>query len=165
MSINFTDQIQQQSLYIVAIGCCIILIGYLQISFSSIAAERQTRIIRQKLFRSIVNKEIIYFDINKPGQLNTRLTDDINKIHDGIGDKLASATQFIASFIAGFALGFAKGWKLTLVILSISPLLFVSAALLSKVSTFKEEFCIKKIYFALLLAYNKFNINGIKSLW
>ncbi|CAF0903516.1 unnamed protein product [Adineta steineri] len=133
-SINFKEQIQKQSLYMVALGCCMLLIGYFQISFSSIAAERQTRIIRQKLFRSIVNKEIIYFDMNKTGQLSIRLTDDINKIHDGIGDKPALATRYIASFISGLALSFSIGWKLTLVILSVSPVVFISTVIMSKLT-------------------------------
>ncbi|CAF0798984.1 unnamed protein product [Adineta steineri] len=102
---------------------------------SSIAAERQTRIIRQKLFRSIVNKGIIYFDMNKTGQLSTRLTDDINKIHDGIGDKFALATRYIASVISGFALCFYIGWKLTLVILSVASLIFISTIVMSKLIT------------------------------
>ena len=69
------------------------------------AAERQTRAIRKKLFRSVLRKEIAYFDVHKTGELNTKLTDDIDKIHDGIGDKLGSASQFIASFFTGIILG------------------------------------------------------------
>jgi ABC-type multidrug transport system fused ATPase/permease subunit len=68
-------------------------------------AERQTRAIRQNLFRSILRKEIVYFDTHKTGELSTRLTDDVNKIHDGIGDKLGSTSQFVASFFTGFILG------------------------------------------------------------
>ncbi|CAF0942929.1 unnamed protein product [Adineta steineri] len=64
-----------------------------------------------------------------------RLTDDINKIHDGIGDKLALATRYIASFISGFALSFSIGWKLTLVILSVSPLIFISTVMMSILTT------------------------------
>ncbi|CAF3962478.1 unnamed protein product [Adineta steineri] len=81
-SINFKDQIQKQSLYIVVLGCY-----------------------------------------------------DINKIHDGIGDKLALATRYIASFISGFALSFSIGWKLTLVILSVSPLIFISTVMMSILTT------------------------------
>ena len=41
--------------------------------------------------------------------------------------------QGIATFIAGFVVGFIKGWKLTLVILAISPVLGLSAAAWAKV--------------------------------
>jgi ATP-binding cassette subfamily B (MDR/TAP) protein 1 len=43
--------------------------------------------------------------MNKTGQLSTRLTEDVNKVHDGTGDKLGSALQFFAGFLAGVALG------------------------------------------------------------
>lgn len=42
--------------------------------------------------------------------------------------------QSLTTFVTGFIVGFFKGWKLTLVILAISPALGVSGALLSKVS-------------------------------
>ncbi|CAF3084747.1 unnamed protein product [Rotaria sp. Silwood2] len=134
-SFDFQSQIQKQVLYLVVLGCIGIVVGYIQVLFWSMAAERQTKAIRKKLFQSILRKEIVYFDIHKAGELNTKLTDDVNKIHDGIGDKIGSTSQFIAAFFTGFILGFAKGWKLTLVILSISPLLFTSAVLFSKLAS------------------------------
>lgn len=89
-------------------GCGIIILGYIQVAFWSITCERQTHRLREKLFRSILCKEISYFDTNKTGQLSTRLTEDVNKVHDGTGDKIASALQFIASFVAGLTLGYIK---------------------------------------------------------
>lgn len=41
--------------------------------------------------------------------------------------------QNLTTFIVGIIIGFAKGWKLTLVILAVSPLLGVSAAVIGKV--------------------------------
>ena len=87
------------------LGSATIVIGYFQVTFWSLAAERQTRRLRETLFRSILDKEISYFDVNKTGQLNTRLAEDVNQVHDGIGDKVGSALQFIASFVAGLILG------------------------------------------------------------
>ncbi len=81
------------------------VIGYFQVAFWSMACERQTRRLREALFRSILNKEISYFDINKSGELNTRLTQDVNKVHDGTGDKISPAIQFFATFLGGMALG------------------------------------------------------------
>ena len=136
-------------------GCGTIVFGYFQVAFWSVACECQTRRIRETVLRSILNKEITYFDVNKTGQLSTRLTEDVNKIHDGIGDKIGSALQFFAGFISGLVLGYidsidftefdffsdfrlVKGWKLTLVILSVSPLLFFSAVIATKVNIEKE---------------------------
>jgi ATP-binding cassette subfamily B (MDR/TAP) protein 1 len=88
------------------VGCGTIVVGYFQVAFWSIACERQTRLLRETLLRAILTKEIAYFDTNKTGQLSTRLTEDVNKVHDGTGDKLGSALQFFAASIAGLVLGY-----------------------------------------------------------
>ncbi|MEQ2166482.1 hypothetical protein GOODEAATRI_028648 [Goodea atripinnis] len=58
---------------------------------------------------------------------------DVYKIQEGIGDKVGMLIQSFSSFIAAFIIGFTRGWKLTLVILAVSPALGISAALFSKV--------------------------------
>ena len=58
---------------------------------------------------------------------------DINKIHGGIGDKMGSCLQWTAGFLAGFIIGFIYGWKLTLVILAISPALALTGFVMNKV--------------------------------
>ena len=58
---------------------------------------------------------------------------DINKVNDGMGHKIALFVQSLAMVFGGFAMGFAYGWKLTLVILALSPLIAIAGALLGKV--------------------------------
>jgi ATP-binding cassette subfamily B (MDR/TAP) protein 1 len=74
-------------------------------TFFNIAAERQTRIIRQTLFQSILKKDIVYFDTHKTGELNSILTDDVNKIRDGIGDKLGPLIETISTLVSGVIIG------------------------------------------------------------
>lgn len=61
---------------------------------------------------------------------------DVYKIQEGIGDKVGLLIQAYTTFITSFVIGFVQGWKLTLVILAVSPLLGVSAAFFGKVSVF-----------------------------
>ena len=51
-----------------------------------------------------------------------------------MGDKLGNFFQWFSSAITGFVLGFVFGWKLTLVIMAVSPLLVASGVIFSKVS-------------------------------
>ena len=63
-----------------------------------------------------------YFDtLNDKGKLLNMLTDDLLKIKEGIGDKAADFLSLLARMIGCMAFSLVKGWKLTLVILSISP--------------------------------------------
>ncbi|KYO26786.1 ATP-binding cassette sub-family B member 5 isoform X1 [Alligator mississippiensis] len=126
------EQITVFALYYVGIGVAALLFGYLQISFWVLAATRQTKKIRRMFFHAVLRQEISWFDITTSGELNTRLIEDINKINDGIGDKIAQLIQNMTTFIVGIVIGFVIGWKLTLVILSTSPLVVLSAAFCSK---------------------------------
>lgn len=58
---------------------------------------------------------------------------DVSKINEGIGDKIGIFFQSIATFLTGFIVGFTRGWELTLVILAVSPVLGLSAAIWAKV--------------------------------
>lgn len=58
---------------------------------------------------------------------------DVSKINEGIGDKIGLLIQSETTFISGFVVGLVRGWKLTLVILAVSPVLGLSAALWAKV--------------------------------
>ncbi|KAK6165549.1 hypothetical protein SNE40_022457 [Patella caerulea] len=128
------DQMFTYTIYYIIIGCAVIVLGYLQITVWMTSAERQAHRIRLEFFRNVMRQEIGWFDTNDTGEVNSRLADDINKIHDGLGDKIGSSIQWISAFVAGCIIGFINGWKLTLVILSISPLLILASALMSKLA-------------------------------
>ncbi|XP_021367207.1 multidrug resistance protein 1-like isoform X1 [Mizuhopecten yessoensis] len=120
------------AIYYIIIGGGVLVAGYGQVTFWAIAAERQSHRIRQAFFRNVIRQEIGWFDTHESGELNSRLSDDINKIHEGIGDKLGTFWQWFSGFLAGFVIGFYYGWKLTLVILAISPLLAATGFVMSK---------------------------------
>uniref|UniRef100_F6WVU8 Uncharacterized protein n=1 Tax=Ciona intestinalis TaxID=7719 RepID=F6WVU8_CIOIN len=118
--------------YYIGIACAVIVCGYLQVGNWVLASTRQTRKIRILFFRSIMKQEIGWFDVHHMGELNTRMSDDVNKISDAIADKFSVFIQRLTTFVGGFIVGFVNGWQLTLVIMAISPLLGVGAALMGR---------------------------------
>ena len=58
---------------------------------------------------------------------------DIDKIHTGIGDKVALFIQWLAVFVGGFVVGFIRDWRLTLLLLAFTPFLAISGAIMIKV--------------------------------
>uniref|UniRef100_A0A9J8C2V0 ATP-binding cassette sub-family B member 5 n=1 Tax=Cyprinus carpio carpio TaxID=630221 RepID=A0A9J8C2V0_CYPCA len=129
------NQMTRHAINYSIMGFVVLVAAYMQVAFWTLAAGRQVKKLRKKFFHSIMKQEIGWFDVNETGQLNTRLTDDVYKINEGIGDKLGMLLQSLSTFLAGIIIGFVKGWKLTLVILAISPLLGISAAIIGKVMT------------------------------
>ncbi|XP_063322121.1 bile salt export pump-like isoform X1 [Pelmatolapia mariae] len=117
--------------YYVGIGAAVFLLGYLQISLWVTAAAKQIRLIRKLYFSKVMRMEIGWFDCTSVGELNTRMSDDINKINDAIADQVSIFVQRFTTFVCGFCVGFVKGWKLTLVIIAASPLIGVGAGLMA----------------------------------
>ena len=58
----------------IVLGIVTTFVSYFQVSFWIMPAERQTRLIRTKLFNSILRQEIGWFDVYKSGELTTRMT-------------------------------------------------------------------------------------------
>ncbi|KAL5517017.1 hypothetical protein EMCRGX_G002482 [Ephydatia muelleri] len=88
------------------------LCACIQIFFYQMACERQLYKIRLYYYRAILRQDIGWFDSNPSGELASRLNDDLDKLHDGIGDKLSYLIQFIATFFGGLVISFLKSWKL-----------------------------------------------------
>ncbi|XP_007452679.1 PREDICTED: bile salt export pump [Lipotes vexillifer] len=126
--------------YYAGIAAAVLVTGYIQICFWVIAAARQIQKLRKLYFRRIMTMEIGWFDCNSVGELNTRFSDDINKINDAIADQMAIFIQRMTTSVCGFLLGFYRGWKLTLVITSVSPLIGIGAAVIGlSVSKFTDH--------------------------
>uniref|UniRef100_A0A7N6B0Q5 ATP-binding cassette, sub-family B (MDR/TAP), member 4 n=1 Tax=Anabas testudineus TaxID=64144 RepID=A0A7N6B0Q5_ANATE len=123
MSLLFSSR---YAIYYSIMGAVVLVAAYLQVSLWTLAAGRQVKRIRKLFFHRIMQQEIGWFDVNETGELNTRLTDDVYKIQEGIGDKVGMLIQAFTTFITSFIIGFSRGWKLTLVILAVSPALAIS---------------------------------------
>ncbi|XP_018080828.1 ATP-dependent translocase ABCB1 isoform X2 [Xenopus laevis] len=131
-SIDIEAEMTRYSYYYIAIGGAVFVLSLFQVWTFLLVASRQTTRIRQKFFKAVLHQEMSWFDATQIGTLNTRLTEDINTIHEGLGDKICIFLQYFATFITGIIIGFIYGWKLTLVIMSVSPLLGLSAAVWTK---------------------------------
>uniref|UniRef100_A0A667Z1D1 ATP-binding cassette, sub-family B (MDR/TAP), member 4 n=1 Tax=Myripristis murdjan TaxID=586833 RepID=A0A667Z1D1_9TELE len=129
------EDMTRYAIYYSIMGAVVLVAAYMQVAFWTLAAGRQVKRVRKLFFHCIMQQDIGWFDVNETGELNTRLTDDVYKIQEGIGDKVGMLIQSFTTFLSSFVIGFIKGWKLTLVILAVSPVLGISAGFFSKVLT------------------------------
>lgn len=65
--------------------------------------------------------------------LTSVLHSDINKINNAIADQVSLFIERLSTFVFGFMVGFIGGWKLTLVVIAVSPLIGVAAGLMALV--------------------------------
>ncbi|KAI0223628.1 ATP-dependent translocase ABCB1 [Lamellibrachia satsuma] len=136
--LSILPKMRQCAIYYTFIGTGVLALNYVQTVSWRISSHRQARRIRVRLFRSILNKDIAWFDTHNAGEMNTRLSDDINRIQEGISENLGRFISGLCAFVSGYVAGFVYGWQLTVVLAAVSPLLVLSGTFISKVRLLEE---------------------------
>ncbi|CAL8390729.1 bile salt export pump isoform X2 [Gadus morhua] len=129
--VDIETQMTMFAYYYIGIGLGVLILSYFQIALWVSAAARQVQRIRKTYFRKVMRMEIGWFDCNSVGELNTRISDDINKINNAIADQVSIFIERISTFVFGFMVGFIGGWKLTVVVIAVSPLIGLAAGLMA----------------------------------
>ncbi|XP_071480566.1 ATP-dependent translocase ABCB1-like [Diadema antillarum] len=128
---EFDNQMAEYALIFTYIAFGSLAMGYLQTSMWTLACERQIYKIRTAFFDAILHQEIKWFDVHKSGELTSRLADDMIKVKEGLGDKMAISMQYAFLFLGGFAVAFWKSWELTLVLIAMTPLLVIAGGFMA----------------------------------
>jgi ATP-binding cassette, subfamily B, multidrug efflux pump len=81
------------------------------------------RDLRTKVFKHITNLNLSYFDKTPIGQSTTRTINDIESINTVFSEGSVTILSDLMSISAVLIIMFATSWKLTLVVLSVFPLL------------------------------------------
>ncbi|PIA15950.1 multidrug resistance protein 1a [Coemansia reversa NRRL 1564] len=89
----------------------------------AIAAENQGLRIRKLYYKSIMRQDITWFETVATGDLTTRITNDVNMVQDGLGEKFGFVFMNVSAFITAFIIAFVKGWKLAFICLAVIPLI------------------------------------------
>ena len=72
---DLTNKMSGQALYLVYLGIATHILSYIQVTMWLISSQRQTMLIRKRLFQSILKQDVGWFDVYKTGTLNNRLTE------------------------------------------------------------------------------------------
>jgi len=126
------DQIADSSVWFVVLGIIAFVTSLFQVLGFMMSGARQAQRIRKLYIESIFRQDMAWFDSKDAGELTARVSSDVDIISRGIGDKVGSGLQFFSMFFTGFVVGFVYGWKLTLVILSVTPFIVISGAFFAK---------------------------------
>ncbi|KAI6235217.1 P-glycoprotein-9 [Aphelenchoides besseyi] len=141
------DDFQASAMYrvwqSVIIGVLMFLAASTQVFCLMTACESMMSRLRKEFFKAVMRQNIAYFDNKITGSMATKLFDDLERIREGTGDKVALAIQFSAQFLGGFAVAFTYDHKLTLIMMSFSPLLmgcgWFLSRLMAKAATIEAE--------------------------
>uniref|UniRef100_A0A158PBN0 ABC transporter, ATP-binding protein n=1 Tax=Angiostrongylus cantonensis TaxID=6313 RepID=A0A158PBN0_ANGCA len=125
------------SLYLILGGVLLDVLDFENVSLFTFC-ERRVHSVRTKYLRAVLRQDMTWLDNQQIGALTMKMSSGVERIKDGIGDKMGLILSALGSFCGGIALGFYMSWKMTLVMLITVPMLlaalFVSGKLLSRAS-------------------------------
>ena len=91
---------------------------------------RQMHHLKEKYFAVILRQEQGWFDANNAYEFSTKVQAQFEQIALGVGEKFGLLLQALSQIICGLIIAFYKSWLLTLVMLALSPTIFLCVILL-----------------------------------
>jgi ABC-type multidrug transport system fused ATPase/permease subunit len=88
--------------------------------------------LRVKLFTHLSGLEVGFYDVTRTGELINRLSTDTTVLKDGVTINVSMALRWASTVVVGIGYLFFISWKLTLVMLSVVPIVTVSAMVYGK---------------------------------
>ena len=131
-SATSSDQTKNAVIFMEVVALTLGMSFFFAFGLVSWAASRNSRNVRQKYVESLLTQDVAFFDQAKAGELASYTADKVNELQQGLAKKLAELVQASFQMTGGFAVGFYFSWKLSLVILATTPLIFMSTMMLVK---------------------------------
>ncbi|KAL1921648.1 uncharacterized protein VTP21DRAFT_10290 [Calcarisporiella thermophila] len=120
-------------------GIALVVTSYASMCLWTLAGENQAKRIRELYFHAILRQDQGWFDQAESESLNSRLASDTFLIQEGLSDKVGLVIQNTTEFVTGFVAAFVFGWKLSVVLLVVVPLLGISVYSITNVIQFESQ--------------------------
>ncbi|XP_026736582.1 multidrug resistance protein 1B-like isoform X2 [Trichoplusia ni] len=107
----------------------------------NVTALNQVHKIRQEYLKAVLNQDFAYFDRHQTGDFASKMTDDVIKLEEGIGDKVSAFVYSLTTAIGCIVMAMLKGWKLALLCLTTTPVTFLLVGLTGRIADrlYKKE--------------------------
>jgi len=85
--------------------------------------------LRKKYYEALLSMEMSFFDQESSGALSAKLLSEAKVIEVGLGTQFGMSFEKIGMFIGGFVVAFIQGYKYTLILLALTPVLGIAGAI------------------------------------
>ncbi|XP_041987757.1 multidrug resistance protein homolog 49-like [Aricia agestis] len=123
-----------------AIGMFISIFISIILTMTSVAlinwsALRQITRIRTLFLEAVLRQEMAWFDTDSEFNLASKMSENMMKLKDGIGEKLAVVSNLIGTALICLCQAFPMGWELCLACCSVVPFSIAASVVLSNYQT------------------------------
>nr|CAD7460165.1 unnamed protein product [Timema tahoe] len=122
-----------------SVGVAQFVLATLTILSLNRAAQGQASVdydrVRRLFLMAVLKQDMAWCDTNSTATFASQLTEDLDKLQDGIGEKIGIFMYLMVSFVSSVIMSFIYGWKLTLVVLSCAPIIIAAQSVVAKVQS------------------------------
>ncbi|KAI5295058.1 mitochondrial chaperone [Ascosphaera acerosa] len=113
--------VNQNVLKVVYIGIAYFVLVYLYVFSWNLSGERLAQRLREKYLRSLLRQDATFFDDLAPGEVSSRITNDISMIQQGTSEKVGIVLNSVSFFVTAYVVAFIKDAKLAGELVSLWP--------------------------------------------
>jgi len=124
---NDLSGLYQMALIFIGVVVASVTLRYLMIYYSSLLGQLVIRDLRKNVFNHITSLRLRYFDQTPIGRVTTRTINDVETINTVFTQGLITMAADLLGIFAVIGIMFFTSWKLTLLVLSVFPLLIIAA--------------------------------------
>jgi ATP-binding cassette subfamily B multidrug efflux pump len=135
-------------------------LNFFQVYAMEVAGQRMMHDLRLKVFSHLQNLSVSFFDKNPVGRLVTRLTNDIQNVHEMFTSVLVNLFKDILLLVGILILLLYLDRELALVSFSVLPLIFLTTLFFSRKA--RDAFREIRLRIAQMNAFLQENFSGIK---
>lgn len=121
------------------------VLQWLMYFLTNLITHKTVKALRTDIFKHLQDLPLSYIDANSHGNIISRVVNDVDAVSDGLLQGFQQLFTGIVTIIGTLVFMVMLNWKITLVVVCITPLSFAVAAVISKLcfNKFKEQSAIK----------------------
>ena len=106
---------------------------YIFVACLNYAAERQVLKVRKMFFKAVLKQDITWYDTTTTSEFATRMTEDLNKLQDGIGEKIGMLVRFTVTGLGCFVVPYIQNPIISGVLTAIVPIMAIMGGIMGKI--------------------------------
>ncbi|CAJ0567442.1 unnamed protein product, partial [Mesorhabditis spiculigera] len=132
---EFRDKAYENVYIFIGVGAAVFVINFIQFMCFASVCSRVIAQMRHRYLKSILRQNAGWMDKNHSGTLTSRLSDDLERIREGIGDKLGLLIRGTAMYAAAMVISFIYEWRLAFFMLGVAPITCFCMAMMARKMT------------------------------
>ncbi|MFN8943726.1 MAG: ABC transporter transmembrane domain-containing protein, partial [Pseudobdellovibrionaceae bacterium] len=108
------------------------LAGSLRYYLFTLSGEKIVLRLRHRLYQKMISQDVTFFDLNRTGELMSRLSSDCTTLQNTVSVNVSMALRNIGQVIGGLGFMFYTSWKLSAIMLILIPPTALAAAVFGK---------------------------------